>query len=213
MNVKAPLVLARLGLALAVVLLAGCGLPTDDAYKPIGQGDLPFGLADTTTTTTTSTTLAPATTTTSLPRPTTTVATEPVTLYFVAGNVLQSTVVPDRPPVTPKRALELLQAGPPPDQALRTSIPAGALVAVTVAGGRATVDLSAAALEPLGEEQLFLLGQIVLTLTDRPGIGQVEFRVPGADGLPAAINVPKGTGELVPFVSRDDYINLLAPPA
>jgi spore germination protein GerM len=199
----------QLAFVASVTLLAGCGLPTDDTYKPISQDDLPFGLADTTTTSTTSTTVPPATTTTSIPSPTTTVPTEQVKLYFVAGNALRSVAVSDTPPVSPRRSLELLHSGPPPDLGLRTSIPAGAIVAVSVAGGRATVDLAAPALEPLGQEQLFEFGQIVLTLTDRPGIGQVEFRSPGPDGTPTLIAVPKGTGELVPIVSRDDYVNLL----
>ncbi len=196
---------------LAVLALSGCGLPTDDTYQPIDPGDLPFGLADTTTTSTTTTTIAPATTTTLLPTTTTAPTTEPVNVYFVAGNLLRPVVRQAKKPVTPLQALSLLQAEPP-GAGLRTSIPAGALVAVTVAGGKATVDLAPAALEQQqGQEQWFEFGQIVLTLTDLRGIGQVEFRVPGPDGLPTLIQVPKGTGEFAPVVSRDDYLNLLAP--
>lgn len=194
-----------------LLVVPGCGLPTDDSYRPIEAADLPFGLADTTTTSTTTTTLPPATTTTVLPTTTTAPTTEPVNVYFVTGNFLRPVVRQSSQPVTPLQALSLLQSEPP-SSGLRTSIPAGALVAVTVARGKATVDLAPVALEvPQGQEQWFQFGQIVLSLTDLPGVGQVEFRVPGADGVPVVIQVPKGTGELAPLVTREDYVNLLAP--
>jgi hypothetical protein len=112
--------------------------------------------------------------------------------------------------VTPASVLTLLQTGPDViDAGLRTSIPAGALQAVNVSGGKATVDLAPGSLDQPGEEQLFAFAQIVATLTRLPGIGQVEFRLPDASGTLAVVNALRGTGESVPVVSRDDYANLL----
>lgn len=198
-------------LVVATTLLASCGMPTDDTYKPISAADLRFGLADTTTTSTTTTTLPPATTTTTIV-PTTTTApnTAPVQVYFVAGTVLRPVTREAGLPVTPPGVLTLLQAGPAvTDLGLRSSILPESLVAVRVRGGKATVDLSPAALDQTGQEQLFAFAQIVATLTHLPGIGQVEFNVLDAGGNRTPLSVLRGTGDTATVVSRDDYANLL----
>jgi hypothetical protein len=196
------------GLTLA---LAGCGLPTDSAYKPLDAG----ALEQTTTTTTTTTTIAPRPTTTVVPTTTTTSPpSETVVVYLVNGNgQLQPVKRQATIPSSPKQALDLLQQGVQPGDAagLRSAIPAGALVDVQVVGGKATVSLTPPGPEPAGIEQVLEFAQIVLTLTDQRGIGQVEFKWPGPDNLDAIRNVPKGTGELVAQVSRDDYKDLVAP--
>ena len=199
------------GLLTGAAFLAGCGMPTDDAYRPIPAANLPFGLADTTTTSTTTTTLPPATTTTTIQPTTTTAPTSaPVQVYYVAGTVLKPVERQAPLPVTPSGVLTLLQAGPSVTEGgLRTSIPAGALQAVTVTGGKATVDLAATSLDQPGQEQLFAFAQIVATLTRLPGIGQVEFRLPGPDGVPAVVPVLRAAGDTATVVSRDDYANLL----
>jgi hypothetical protein len=209
-RLAAPVALATGVLALA---LAACALPADDAYRPI-DGDLPFGLANTTTTSTTTTTLPEATTTTVQPTTTTAPTTEKIDVYFVAGSALEPVEREAPPNVTPAQVLSLLQTPPGPDETgLRTSIPAGAISGATVSKGKATVDLAASALSQAGNEQLFQIAQIVLTLTGRPNVGQVEFRVPGPTGAPVLQQVPRGNGALAPLVFREDYLNLVAPSA
>ena len=61
-------------------------------------------------------------------------------------------------------------------------------------------------LEPL--DQRLAIAQIVLTLTRRPGIGQVIFNVDGTD-----IPVPRGAGDLTSpgsAVTYDDYLAVLS---
>ena len=73
-------------LVLAGLTLASCGLPTDDAYRPIDPDALGALAETTTTSTTTTSTLPPQTTTTIEPTTTSLPTTEPVTVYFVDGN-------------------------------------------------------------------------------------------------------------------------------
>jgi spore germination protein GerM len=210
--VRTGVAVSLAGVVLALTL-AACALPSDDAYRPI-EGDLPFGLADTTTTSTTTTTLPEATTTTVQPTTTTAPTTEMVDVYFVAGSSLEPVEREGPPDVTLAQVLSLLQTPPGPDETgLRTSIPSGAISGATVARGKATVDLTPSALSQAGNEQLFQIAQIVLTLTGRPGIGQVDFRVPGPGGVLAPTNVPRGNGALAPVVTREDYLNLVSPSA
>ena len=76
---------------------------------------------------------------------------------------------------------------------------------MTLTRGRVRIDLTPAfeALPP--SDQILALGQLVLTVTARPGVGQAEFTL---DGEP--IDVPRGNGLLVSgTVVRDDYVKLL----
>jgi len=79
---------------------------------------------------------------------------------------------------------------------------------VTVERGLATVDTDESLLSEISPiDQPLAIAQIVLTLTSRPGIGQVNFLV---NGEPQA--VPRGGGELAPAdqpVAYDDYATLL----
>jgi spore germination protein GerM len=168
----------------AALLTAACGLPTDESYAPIDSDDMPFALAEATTTSSSSTTTAPArsttsaATTTTLARPTTTVATESITLWFVLGNRLKAVPRVLRQPVTPKQAIVELLAGPREADrptGLRTTLDPGMVDAVTRAGGVATVNLTAAFVAIPGQDQPLAFGQVVSTLTRRPGIGQVRF--------------------------------------
>jgi hypothetical protein len=146
--------------------------------------------------------------------PTTTLpATEPVTVYFVNGSQLTPVVRNAPIPTSPQQALVLLQANvlPSDPAGLRSSLLPGALSHISVANGKATVDLLPAALAAAGQEQVLQFGQIVLTLTNQRGIGQVEFRAPGPDGTLAVIPVPRDTGELKPLMSREDYQSLIEP--
>jgi spore germination protein GerM len=201
------------------LVLAGCGLPNDDSYTAIQPGDLPAGIADTTTTSTTTTTIPPATTTTTAPQTTTTtIPSQPVALYFVLNGRLQPVSRPFPLPVTPQAVVNQLEAGPleqdqPPG--LRSAVPSNSIGAVSVTGGVATVDLAPNFVQPTtGTDQLAVpnvdqplaFGELVLTLTSLPGVGQVRFTVGGQpQGALAA------DGSLVEGpVSADNYASLRA---
>jgi spore germination protein GerM len=207
--------------ALAGALALGaCGLPTDRRYAPVASDDVPADLSATTTTTTTSptttTTIAPAPTTTVPPSTTTTAPNEPVTLYFILNHKLVP-VQRDLPkPLSLDAVLGALSQGAlghdrPGYVGLRSSLPSSAIRGVKMSGGVATVDLDPTFFEQVtsATEQINAFGQVVLTLTDRPGVGQVKFTTAGA---PQAI--VRANGEALPAdtpISRDDYASLIAP--
>ena len=219
------------GLAgVATLLAAGCGVGGDGDLQRIGSGDL-AGLDQTTTSTTTSTT----TTTTTVPptasvvagststAPTTsTIPTELVELYFVAGDVLESVSQELTRDPGPSRVLEILESGPPSGDAgtgLTTVLPEGLTRPVLESGtGVATVDLVGELFESIegGVDQRRAIAQIVLTLTGLGGIGQVRFTLDGEDlPVPKAGNALSEPGEPV---ARIDYESLLEqgdldPPA
>ena len=202
-------------IATAMLVLGACDLPNDHKYNAIEPQDVPFGIADTTTTTTT--TIPPATTTTA-PVVTTTIPTTPVKLYFVVNNKLSPVTRSLPNPAGPGAALAALEQGPlendqPPG--LRSAVPPGTIGMVTLGGGVATVDLAPSFVQPTPGtaqapvatvDQPLAFGEIVLTLTSLPGIGQVRFTVGGQpqDALVA-------DGSLVPgAVSADNYAALRA---
>ena len=202
--------------AVAVVLGAlavGCDTGGDGGLQAIRGDDLQ-GLDETptpSTTTTTSPTSQPAT---SAPGPTsTTIVSETVELHFVDGNQLQPVRVELAAPVSPTRVIARLMQGPPEGDlgvGLRTLLPPGLVnfPVVDSGAGYVTVDLSGEAFALIDPaDQRIAIGQIVMTLVNRPGIGQVVFtldgeplRVPRRDGLQSAPGEP---------VSKNDYITLL----
>jgi spore germination protein GerM len=207
--------LAAVAVSLAV---AGCGVPSDKQYSAIQRDDIPFGIADTTTTSTT-TTLPPVTT--APPVTTTTVPTDAVTLYYISDNKLLPVPRPLTKPVGLDQVAVALQKGPDEKDlpaGLRTAVPAGSISAVNVGGGVAKVDLAPSFITPTPgaaqppitpADQSLAFGQIVLTLTSRPGIGQVLFTAQGqpvlpilGDGSQAAAAGP---------VSADSYAGLRSP--
>jgi spore germination protein GerM len=205
-------------LTAGALVLAACGLPNDDKYTPIQPDDVPFSIAETTTTSTTTTTVPPATTTTMPEATTTTIPSQAVSLFFVLNGRLQPVARPFPLPVTPQNVVDKLEAGPleqdlPPG--LRSVVPANSIGVVTVSAGVATVDLSPAFVQPTtgtdqapvpNVDQPLAFGEIVLTLTSLPGVGQVRFTVAGQpQGALAA------DGSLVDGpVSADNYASLRA---
>ena len=114
-------------------------------------------------------------------------------------------------PAGPDQALATLSALDTQDPALaglRTAIPRSFSATVSVERGVASVDSTRGLLESLSPlDQRLAVAQIVLTLTSRPGIGQVLFSV---DGIPTG--VPRGRGDLAgPLtpVTFDDYATLV----
>ena len=200
------------GLVTGAAFLAGCGLPTDDAYRPIPAANLPFGLADTTTTSTTTTTLPPATTTT----------THPADHHHGPDERAGAGLLRGRHRAEAGRAPGTApgHAGRGADPAPGRSVRHGGLVfGRRSRPARSRPSRSPAARPPStwprprstsrARSSCFAFGQIVATLTRLPGIGQVEFRLPGPDGVPAVIPVLRASGDTATVVSRDDYANLL----
>ena len=211
---------ARLRTKLVTVVIvglavAGCGVPSDKNYSAIQRDDIPFGIADTTPTSTT-TTLPPVTT--APPVTTTTVPSETVMLWFISDNKLMAVPRPLTKPVGPEQVAVALQKGPDEKDlpaGLRTAVPAGSIANVNVGGGVAKVDLAPSFITPTpgpGQppitpaDQSLAFGQIVLTLTSRPGIGQVLFTAQGQPVLPILGDgsQPAAAGP----VSADNYAGL-----
>lgn len=198
----------RRGRTMTVVLLvlfaAACGPRAQDSASPLRgvPGDL---TAPTSTTTTTSTSIAPT--------PTSTVASEAVLLHFILGDSITTVLrtLPLGP--GPQDVLDSLLDGFPTSSFgsdIRSAIPRDLEASVSVERGLATVDTDGSLLTEISPiDQRLAIAQIVLTLTSRPGIGQVTFLV---NGEPQA--VPRGGGELAPAdqpVAYDDYAMLLTP--
>jgi spore germination protein GerM len=186
----------RLTSALVVlVLVGGCGIPSDDHARAVDS--IPLDLSATTTTT--STTIASVSTTT--PRSTSTVATEVVRIYYVEGDSVNFVALQLPSPVSDQTVLNDLAHGVGRRSTLRTSIPEALLKSIDVRGGVAIIDLVSATLEGLaGAEQRTMFAQVVLTFTARPGIGTVRFT---SNGAPVGVLIQDGS--IKDIVSRDDY--------
>lgn len=197
------LVATSLGVAFAT---AACSVVGDGKVDRV---DAPFGLDETIASTTTlpPTTTALETTTTGLDTSTTVVPTEPVRLYFITGQ--QLTFVPRPLPADPSlpQIMAALLAGPPKDElgvGLRTALLEDVPIdASNNNAGVAVVELPDGFFDdiPVGDQRL-ATAQIVLTLTDSRGIGQVQFNQP----------VPKPSGALTPAgqpLARSDFAALL----
>ena len=115
------------------------------------------------------------------------------------------------PPVTPAAVLASLAAGPTDvevGESLRSAIADPKMIVdVVVAGGTATVDLDASFDQIPATDQVLAIGQMVLTLTNQRGIGQVRFELAGAE-----VAVPLPDGRTVDAaVSADDHRTLEHP--
>ena len=193
-------------------LVAACSVPRSSKYEQIPNGEIPFDLsaASTTSTVAPSTTLPPVTAT-SDPQ----IVSEPVDVYFVSNGVVIKTQQNIVSPATATQTLAILIAGPGTDAAitgLRSAVPKFLTASVNVLRGVATIDGGSSFLTNLpAADQKLAIAQLVLTLTSRPGIGQVIFSVEGV-----AIAVPRGRGDLAAAgtaVTFDDYKNLIAQEA
>jgi hypothetical protein len=209
---------ARLIAIAAVLTAASLGIA---ACSVVGDGkvdkvDPPFGLDQTLPS---STTLAPtttelATTTTGIDTSTTGVPTETVRLYFITSGQLN--FVPTPLPAGPSlgQIMAALQAGPPNNElgvGLRNAVPDDVEIGVTDNNaGVAIVVLPEGFFDGMVvADQRLATAQIVLTLTDSRGIGQVQFNQA----------VQKPSGALTPAgqsLSRNDFIALVegaTPPS
>lgn len=197
------------------VLSAACSVVGDGKVDKVNP---PFGLDDTIAPTTTEAPTTTAEATTTVPEQTTTtlVQTEQVRLYFVSGGQLVYVATPLASPVALPQIMAALQAGPPAGDlgvGLRSALPSeedGQIVVTSNGAGVAIVQLPAKFFDNIAvNDQRLATAQIVLTLTDSRGIGQVQFNQ----------QVPKPSGELTPagqLLAKRDFQALLdsttAPP-
>lgn len=190
--------------------LASCGVPEEGRFIPIGQSQVPDALMVTTTTASTTTTVAVAPENTS-----TTVADvlyDSVELFFVSANRVVRSERRIVSPATPTQVLDTLLAGldaQTESAGLRSALPRGLTATIDVRRGVAKISSTAPFLSELEpSDQRLAIAQLVLTLTRRPGIGQVTFSIDGVD-----IQVPRGGGDLTApgaAVTYDDYLAVLS---
>lgn len=176
----------------------------------VDQINPPFGLDDTlppTSTIVTTTTMA-ATTTSGLETTTPPVQSEQVRLYFVTSRQLTSVTAQLPSPVTLPQIVAALQAGPPEGElgtGLRSTVPPLAEIDIIEdRSGVAQVELPEGFFDTISPgDQRLVIAQLVLTLTDSRGIGQVVFNQA----------VPKPSGEIIPAgqpLAYRDYLSLLS---
>jgi spore germination protein GerM len=185
-----------------VVACASCAIPADGDFQAIPDSEVPYELSSPRTT------LSPSAVTTV---PGSDTSTEAIDAYFISNSRVLKIVRLVAAPAGPDQALATLSALDTQDPALaglRTAIPKTFSATVTVERGVASVDSTRGLLDMLSPlDQRLAVAQIVLTLTSRPGIGQVLFSV---DGVPTG--VPRGRGDLAgPLtpVTFDDYSSLV----
>ena len=202
------------------MVITACGLQTDSEATLFG--DIPYGLAETSTSTTTAFAPNPERGTT-----TTTVVVDQQTVDVVYvrrfTRELESIQVDLSFPVSGRDLLDQL-SNPPVDAQpeLETEVSRGLVLSFGVERGLATVNLSRSAINQRGSaQQRRAIAQIVLTLTlftsDEGGIGQVIFLV---GGQPISVYVPLLGANSEPGqpVAWTDYSQLLVgidarPPA
>jgi hypothetical protein len=199
----------RLGLAalvLGAALLAGCGVPLSDDAEPVA-GYQPPVVAETTA------------------GGSTEIATAGPQLWFVSGTLLapQSALVAGGG--TPEELLAQL-AVPPEDPQLTTLVidPLGGVPLVVTPPpvlslaepplpDATYVGVSDTFAQLASADQVLLIGQVVLTLTD-PGVAAPSTSVVfvGSDGVPLSVPLPDGRLIDRPAV-REDYLSLAIPTA
>jgi len=206
--------------ALTMAVLVACGIPDNGNVSSIQDNDL-RNLNDTIPTTSSSTipatTVVAETTTTTAAITPTTIATDPVTLYFISGGRLNGYPTPLVRPATTSQVIAALQLGPPPGDpgvGIRSAVPLRSKLTISVNeddSGVATIELPAGFFEQIPtEDQLLAIGQIVLSVTEIGGVGQVLFT---QNGQP--LGVPRRGGGVSTGsepLSRRDYVDLLNTP-
>jgi spore germination protein GerM len=182
-------------LLVAAISLVACGVPSDDEPGLVPQGEIPAALrAD-------------------AEGPSVIGAGRRVDVWFLRDDGLVPRQRRIEDPATPQAVVDQLLAGPTVAEqgdGLRSAIPqADAVTEVSVSRGVASVALSSSFADIPANDQRSAVAQLVLTLTDRPGIGRVRFLV--ADE-PVSVPLPNGE-QTDEAVSREDFEELvqLAP--
>jgi len=201
-------VLTSVLLLAAPMVAVACGVVGPGTVEHINP---PAVLSQTIPTTTLPPTTDAATSTSGQQTTTTQVQTEQVRLYFIASGQLNPASAALAAPASLTQIMAALQGGPPQGdagQGLRTALPPVITAAdeIKVANnnkGVAVVELPKRFFDNIAvADQRLVIAQIVLTLTDSRGIGQVEFNQ----------TVPRASGESVPAgspLSKADFTALL----
>ena len=177
-------------LALAVVFNS-CGFPTENSAVPVAPNDLPAALR--------------ASDTVVVPD---TGSTANAILWFVHNDRLVATRHQVGAPVDVQSVVAGLLVGPSradENNRIRSALPDATVIGDSqLTHGTVAVELSASFADIPVADQLLAIGQLVLTLTDLPGVGSVQF----TDGK-SPIAVPVLTGESSSqALSRDEYLGL-----
>ncbi len=181
----------------ALAALTGCGIPVDDAARPLSADEVPS----------------------SRPRPTPAPAPRPgdppdveVEVFFVRELRLAPVRRPTAPPPSVDDALATLLAGPTPaerSEGLRTALTRDVRLAGTFPAGVPLIDITETFAQTEAQEQILALAQIVFSVTSLPGVSGVSFAL---EGHP--VDVPTGDGTLKQGpLRREDYAAVAAVPA
>lgn len=189
----------RTRVVVVLLLLAGltaCGVPTHGSASKVRSKDVPFGL---------------------LRKQDGSAASadsghEEALVYFAKNGRLVASSRRLEPPVTVQSVLRALGRGPNQVETaagLRSALPdADPVSRVSLSSGTARVDLARPFTALSSGDQIVALGQLVYTLTARPGVGLVRFTLLGR-----ATEVPRADGSLTAArVSRDDYLAIAPSP-
>jgi hypothetical protein len=182
----------RLAAGLVLLLVAGCGVPQDEAPRALDRAEAPFRVFESE----------------AAPTPTGDLAAE---LWLVRGDRPEAVLRQVPRPGSPQQVLGQLFSGPTEQESaagLTTAIPtAFELEDVTVDDGIAVVTLAGLG-DQVRTDNNVAYAQIVATLDARPEIDGVRFRTDDGD-LP----VPRGDGSLTDApVNRRSYGELLGQP-
>ena len=185
-----------LGAVAVMVVAAACGMPEQKSASRVDDNRVPYGLLDKGTGGVVDTGQ---------------LGNRDAIIYLVRGGRLIPTARSLPPPLTLPPLLRSLGRGPTTQEVaagIRTALPVEDTPrSVRVARGTATVDLPTSFTSLSRGDQVLALAQIVYTVTDQPGIGQLEFTLAGA-----TTDIPRADRSLTSTpVSRDDYL-ALAPP-
>lgn len=178
--------------AVLVLLLAGCGVPLSDGPDPVpGLDNRP------TTSATSSVPASPPVTTASV--------------WWVDGERLVPRTVQAPAPLTSVSAVELLATAPPEASGVRTLVadpvggpPLASVPEVQPTGPVQAVTLSPTFAELSAPDQVLLIGQVVLTLTE---IERTPILFVDSAGQPLSVPLPDGRLRDGP-VTRGDYLGL-----
>jgi hypothetical protein len=180
-------------LLLAVLLLGSCGLTDNSSIVILDEADYAVAIS--------------AQPSTSLPL---SQAQEGIVVYLIFGSGLRtlSLIVPS--PVTPKSVTAALQGTFDENvtaRGLRTGFYESSelINEVSSVDSVATIDLNDAFNELPGDEQLLILGQIVLSIIANTEITAINFTINDV-----ALNIPNANGQLITGpAQRADFVDLV----
>ena len=193
------------GALLALVALAGlvsCGVAPEQQAHLFRSNEVPSGILD----------RVAAPTTTSAGPSTTQASLAPYRLFFVRSGALHEVTRTSTGLPSAFDLVEELIEGPTVAETaggFRSALGTASVVsAVKLTGALAQVDLARTFADIPRQDQTLAIGQITLTLTDRPDIVRVQYTMANI-----TIDVPKGNGSLTHEpVGAEDFRELIRLP-